>query len=147
MACAIALSLLLILFIARRLPRRPSQRVRRDRSIPTPCDDTARGRLVALSDSIRDALADQFGTAWRAKTIEEMSTEFRLEEALGCEQLRELIHFLNQVDRLKFAPVRATDRHESLEHVLATWEPRLADLKNKIKTKHRGRIQFSTFSA
>ena len=38
-------------------------------------DATPRGRLVALSYSIRDALIGQFGTAWRAKTTEELSAE------------------------------------------------------------------------
>ena len=40
----------------------------------------AAGRLVALSHSIREALADPFGTAWRAKTDEELAAEPRLKE-------------------------------------------------------------------
>ncbi len=78
-------------------------------------------------------MANQFGTAWRAKTNEELAAEPRLAEVLGHDQLQELIRFLDQVDQLKFAPERSNHHHESLERELAAWEPRLADLKKKIQ--------------
>jgi hypothetical protein len=86
-----------------------------------PGDTTPRGRLVAHSLSIRDVLANQFGTAWRAKTTEELAAEPRLAEVLGPDQL-----------------------HESLERELATWEPRLTDLKKKIQAKPEGRPKNKT---
>jgi hypothetical protein len=92
-------------------------------------------------------LAAQFGTAWRAKTIEELAAEVRLEEVLGCEQLRELIRFLDQVDHLKFAPERSNDRRKSLEGALTTWEPRMADVKKKIQAKPTRRLKSPAFNA
>ena len=109
-----------------------------------PRDTTPRGRLVALSHSMRDVLTNQFGTAWRAKTTEELSAEPRLAEVLGHDQLRELIRFFDQVDQLKFAPERSNHRDESLERELAAWEPRLADLQKKIQAKPAGRSQNKT---
>jgi hypothetical protein len=84
---------------------------------------------------MRDVLTKQFGTAWRAKTTEELAAEPRLAEVLGHDQLRELIRFLDQVDQLKFAPERSNHHHESLERELAAWEPQLADLKKTIQAK------------
>jgi hypothetical protein len=104
-----------------------------------PGDTSPRGQLVALSQSIRDSLAIQFGTAWRAKTTEELAAEPRLAELLGHDQLQELVRFLDQVDRLKFAPERSNRHHESLERELAAWEPQLADLKKKIQAKPEAR--------
>jgi hypothetical protein len=137
-------AVLVILFVWRQIRRGRTRRVGRVRSNQSPRDATPRGRLVALSDSIRDALADQFGTTWRAKTIEELSAEVKLEEVLGSEQLRELIRFLDQVDHLKFAPERPNHRHQSLEGELTNWEPRLADLKKRIQAKPRGRVKSPT---
>jgi hypothetical protein len=90
---------------------------------------------------MRDVLANQFGTAWRAKTTEELSAEPRLEEVLGHDQLQVLIRFLDHVDRLKFAPERSNHHHELLERDLLAWEPRLADLKKKIQAKPDGRLK------
>ncbi len=108
------------------------------RSGPAPgdqADATPRGQFVALSYSIRDALIGQFGTAWRAKTTEDLSADSQLERALGPELFQELIRFLDQVDHLKFAPERSSDRDESIPRALADWKPRVADLLNKIKAK------------
>ena len=79
------------------------------------------------------------GTAWRAKTTEELAAEPRLAEALGFDQLQELIRFLDQVDRLKFAPERSNHHHDSLEHELAAWEPRIAELREEA---HRNQFVF-----
>jgi hypothetical protein len=105
----------------------------------SPRDATPRGRLVTHSDTIRDMMATQFGIAWRAKTTEELSAETLLEQVLGRDQLQELICFLDQADQLKFAPERSNHHHELLEQELATWEPRLADLKSKIQAKSGAR--------
>jgi hypothetical protein len=133
-ACALA-CLVLILLLRRRLHRVRAGRAGHELSNQGPPDTTPRGRLVALSQSTRDVLANQFGTAWRAKTTEELSAEPLLAEVLGRDQLQELIRFLDQVDQLKFAPERSNHHHESLERELAAWAPRLANLKEKIQTK------------
>ena len=108
---------------------------RRDHKTLSPHDATPQGRLVACSSSIRETLADRFGTAWRAKTTQELATEDTLVEVLGAEQLDELIRFLDFVDHLKFAPERSANNHESLESELTNWEPRIAAIGNKIETQ------------
>jgi len=110
-------------------------------------DPTPRGQFVALSDSIREALIRQFGTAWRAKTTEELSADAQLEHALGREPLQELIRFLDQVDRLKFAPERSNRHDESLQQELATWKPRVADLLTQIQAKPDGRFRLKNASS
>ena len=136
--------LVLIWFARRRLRRSRVGRAGAHLSNYGPSDTTPRGRLVAHSHSIRDVLANQFGTAWRAKTTEELAADPRLAEVLGQDQLQALIRFLDQVDQLKFAPERSNHRHESLERELATWEPRLTDLKKKIQAKPEGRPKNKT---
>jgi hypothetical protein len=131
--------LLVAWLIWTRLRRRRKAGVGRDLATQQPPDSTPRGRLVAHSDSIREVLANQFGTAWRAKTTEELSAEPRLDEILGRDQLQELIRFLDQVDHLKFAPLRSKHHPDLLAQELATWEPRLADLTKKIQTRPEGR--------
>jgi len=108
---------------------------------PNQPDATPRGQLVALSDSIREALIGQFGTAWRAKTTEELSADTQLEHALGREPLQELIRFLDQVDHLKFAPERSNHHDGSLQWELAAWQPRVANLVKKIQAKPDGRFR------
>jgi len=128
--------------------------VRRRRARPGPSslaprkppDATPRGQFVALSDSIREALIRQFGTAWRAKTTEELSADAQLAHALGREPLQELIRFLDQVDHLKFAPERSNHHDESLQQALATWTPQVADLLKKIQAKRDGRFKMKNAS-
>jgi hypothetical protein len=102
-------------------------------------DATPRERLVALSNSIREALTVQYGTTWRAKTTEELSADAQLVQAVGPDGLEELIRFLDQVDHIKFAPERSNKHHDSLRHDLELWEPRVADFKAKIRAKPPGR--------
>ncbi len=99
---------------------------------PDALDESPRGRLVALSASAKTALATRFGSAWRAKTTEELAVEPALAELLGPEMLRELIEFLDRIDRLKFAPRRSNHAPQSLEEELAAWNPRVAGLIGKI---------------
>jgi hypothetical protein len=94
-----------------------------------------RDRLVALSRSIRETLTVQYGMTWRSKTTEELSSDAQLVQAVGREGFEELIRFLDQVDRIKFAPERSIQHHESLQHDLEIWEPRVADLKARIRAK------------
>jgi len=130
---AILAGLFVVLFGWRRLGRLRAARADADLSSENPRDTSPHGRLVALSQSLRTVLARQFGPAWRAKTNEELSAEPRLAEALGHDQLRELIQILNDIDLLKFAPNRSNSQEESFERQLAAWEPRLAEVGKKIQ--------------
>jgi hypothetical protein len=96
-----------------------------------------RDRLVALSESIRDALTSQFGTSCRAKTTEELSADQRLEQLLGNQDHGELIRFLDQIDHLKFALDRSDLHDEALQQALTAWEPRIATLRDRLRVKPR----------
>ena len=100
---ATALGGLLIAWVFWIWRKKTKARTRSDHKTLSPHDATPQGRLVACSSSIRETLADRFGTAWRAKTTQELATEDTLVEVLGEEQLDELIRFLDFVDHLKFA--------------------------------------------
>jgi hypothetical protein len=99
-------------------------------------DATARERLIGLSGSLREALSDRFGPAYRARTIEELFADSQLGEALGVEPLEQLTHFLVQVDQLKFAPERANRDQQVLQLELAEWTPRVASLTTQIRAKN-----------
>jgi hypothetical protein len=141
--CLLA-GLLAALFLAAgflTLRRRARARAARSRVASQPqVDATPRGQLVALSDSIRQDLTNRFGTAWRAKTTEELSADSLLVQALGRQHLDELIRFLDQIDRLKFAPARLDREDGALEAALSSWEPRVTELRAKLRTKRRGRL-------
>jgi uncharacterized protein (TIGR03382 family) len=107
-------------------------------------DPTPRDRLVGLSESIRDALTAQFGTACRAKTTEELSADDRLAQLLGDEDFRELIRFLDRIDLVKFAPERRGNHDEALGELISAWEPRVATLGARIRVKPRGRPRFAS---
>ena len=124
--------------------RRSAARTRQDQHAAGGLADsnpTPRDRLVSLSASIREALTVPFGTACRAMTTEELATDGRLEELLGDRDLRELIRFLDQVDRLKFAPERSHHQQEALEEALATWEPCVETLRARIRARPRDRTK------
>lgn len=98
--------LLVILWVRRRLKKK-----RRAAPVPTVAPrptladpSTTRDWMIVWSDNVRDALVERFGPAWRAKTTEEISTDERLADALGSEQATQLLVFLNEADRAKFAP-------------------------------------------
>jgi hypothetical protein len=93
-----------------------------------------RDRLVGLSETIRDALTSQFGSSFRAKTTEELSADERLVQLLNAEGFRELMQFLDRIDRLKFAAERSEDHDEALGEALKTWEPRVTSLAARIRT-------------
>jgi hypothetical protein len=138
-AAGILASLLIAWGIWRIVRRRRGRSVRSVRAPRRQPDHSPRGQVVALSDSVREALIGQFGTAWRAKTTEELSADDKLEGALGREPLQELIRFLDQVDHIKFAPERGSQADLSLERNLAAWRPRVVDLVKKIQAKPNGR--------
>jgi hypothetical protein len=139
-ALAALACLLLVWFVSRRIARRPSRAELGGLSPEGEPDNTPRGRLLALACSIREALTAQYGAPWRAKTTEELSAESQLEHVLGSEGRQELIRFLDQIDRLKFASERSNHREESLEAELAIWQPRLTALKKRIEDAPAGRL-------
>ncbi len=104
---------------------------------------TPRDRLVGLSESIRDALTIPFGISGRAKTTEELASDERLAGLLGDDDFRELIRFLDRIDVLKFAPERGDDGQGALEEMLASWEPRIATLDARIRTRPKARSRSS----
>jgi hypothetical protein len=81
------------------------------------------------------------GTACRAKTTEELSTDNRLEQLLGEECRTELIRFLDQIDHLKFAPERSGNHQEALQEALTNWTPRVETLQAKIRARPQRRAQ------
>ncbi len=76
-------------------------------------DATPRQRLIGLWGSVRDALTDRLGASYRARTTEELAGDQELAELLGVELCQQLIHFLDQIDRLKFAPVRTQNEQHA----------------------------------
>ncbi len=53
--------------------------------------------------SVRDTLVAGFGPSWAAKTTEEIAAEPDLTERLGPERAEQLVRFLRQADRVRFA--------------------------------------------
>jgi hypothetical protein len=98
-----------------------------------------RDRLVALADSVREALTLQFGSASRAKTTEDWKVDEPLSQLLGEQDFQELIRFLDQIDRVKFAPERSDNHHAAIQEALRSWEPRVATLRARIRAKPRNR--------
>jgi hypothetical protein len=92
-------------------------------------------RLIGLSGSLRDALVDRFGPAYRARTVEELFADNQLGELLGAERLEQLTRFLLQVDQLKFAPERTPRDPHAIELKLADWTPRVENLETQIRAK------------
>ena len=135
----VAVGLLLVAWAWR---RRRSLRIRRS-GLPGGGSSTAdlgpRGRLVGLSETIRDALTAQFGSSFRAKTTEELSADERLVELLGEVGFRELMQFLDRIDRLKFARERSDDHDDELSQTLTTWEPLVTALAARIRARPRAR--------
>jgi hypothetical protein len=102
-------------------------------------DGTPRDRLIGLSGSLREALADRLGPVYRARTIEELFADNELGELLGAEPLEQLTHFLAEVDKLKFAPERAACDQQALQLELADWTPRVENLTKHIRAKVAGK--------
>jgi hypothetical protein len=102
-------------------------------------DATPRERLIGLAGSLREALTDRFGASYRARTIEELAADRELTELLGGELFEQLNHFLDQIDRLKFAPVRTPHHQHVLEQELVDWEPRVKNLMTRIRAKPSGK--------
>lgn len=102
-------------------------------------DPGPRGRFIGLSGTIRDALTAKFGQSFRARTTEELSTDARLIELLGDEGFRELILFLDRVDRIKFAPEGPAGKEVDLVEQWATWEPLITILIDRIHSGPRRR--------
>jgi hypothetical protein len=132
-------ALAIIGWIFWKLVRRPTARSGHGAAAAEQVDPTPRGRLVALANSTKNALAAQFGPTWRAKTTEELAADPVLAEVLGPAPLGELIEFLDGIDRLKFAPERPNGNRRSFQEDFAKWDPRIAEVITKIKSRANGR--------
>jgi hypothetical protein len=128
-----------VLWALMRFLRRRLARSRPDRAALADLDLTPRGRLVALSTSTKHALTARFGPTWRAKTTEELAAEPILAEVLGPEPLKDLIEFLDRIDRLKFAAERPDQIRQPLEDELAGWNPRISSVIARIEAGSNGR--------
>jgi hypothetical protein len=122
-----------------KLLRRGLARSRAADATPDEPDITPRGRLVALSMSTKNALAARFGATWRAKTTEELAAEPMLAAVLGPAPLKELIEFLDRIDRLKFAAERSNQIRQPLEQELSDWGPPIAGVIARIEAQTNGR--------
>src|SRR5262249_52879285 len=67
--------------------------------------------MALWSAQIRDALIVRFGPAWGAKTTEEIAAEPALAAALGPEGAEQLVRFLHEADRARFAGTEAAAAH------------------------------------
>lgn len=83
--------------------RKRSARVATRGSDPVAVSDDPRERWAAWSLAVREALAERFGPAWRAKTTEEIAAEPQLREVLEADRAGELLEHLAEADRVKFA--------------------------------------------
>ena len=100
-----------------------------------------RRRATALSRSRLDprpAPTVPFGEPRRARRPRSSRPIAGFEQLLGDEELRELIRFLDQVDRLKFAPELIRWEQEVLADVLTSWEPRVETLRARYPAPGHG---------
>jgi len=138
-AAYVALVLLVILSWAALYGVRRHRRIARGKREKRPHlerpDATPRERLIGLAGSLREALTDRFSARYRARTTEELAADEKLGELLGGELFGQLIHFLDQIDQLKFAPVRPRHHQHALEEELVEWEPRVQNLIAQIRAQ------------
>jgi hypothetical protein len=123
----LAFALVVSAFLAWRLRRRkPTPPATQDRrSMPEAGSDSPRERMIAWSISLRESMAGTFGSAWLAKTTEEIADDPILLATIGPEHAARLVAFLADADRAKFA--------NSLELETSTMsEPELTELADII---------------
>lgn len=140
LAIAMSAAAIVALLAAWAWRRRKAPRGRQTPSTPgasAAADPGPRGRLVSLSESVRDALTTRFGQSFRARTTEELAVDDRLVELLGEDGFRDLMQFLDRVDRVKFAPERPAGQDGELEESLRTWEPMIAAMSARIRSRPR----------
>lgn len=102
-------------------------------------DAGPRGRLLALSTSLRDELSGCLGTSFRARTTEEIAADNRVAELLGEEPFHQLLRFFDLIDRIKFAPDRGEDGGEEMARAFSTWEPTMAAIAAQVRSRPRAR--------
>lgn len=122
---ALVLSLVASTFLVWRLRRRqPTRPTKQDRpSVPADGADSPRERMIAWSLSLRASMAVTFGPTWLAKTTEEIADDPALSDAIGPEHAAQLLAFLAEADRTKFAdtldPLSTTLTDSELRELIA----------------------------
>lgn len=107
-------------------------------------DRGPRERLLDLSETLRDALTTELGLSFRARTTEELSGDEQLAQLLGEEGFRDLLQFLDRIDRVKFARERPADQDEELGRDLMAWEPRITSITARIRSRPKNRPRLET---
>lgn len=122
---------LIILLVVLTAWRRSRNRVRRGPTNPRDLvverevrpEDSPPDTIVALAESVREALVSRFGETWRAKTSEEIGDDPGTIDAFGPETASRLVVLLREADRFKFAElgsVAPLGHREELE-LWAVW--------------------------
>ncbi|SIO14369.1 hypothetical protein SAMN05444166_2681 [Singulisphaera sp. GP187] len=104
-AVVLAFAFLVSAFLVRRRRRRKraTPATNPPPIVPVEGADSPRERMIAWSRSIRESMAETFGASWLAKTTEELANDPSLINAIGPEHAAQLLTFLADADRTKFA--------------------------------------------
>jgi hypothetical protein len=78
-------------------------------------------RPIQLAETIRKALADQFGPTWFTKTTQEIAQASELACLLTSERAREVVALLRLADRAKFAATAHQPGNEELAPYSEVW--------------------------
>jgi hypothetical protein len=101
LAFAFVVSTFLVWRVRRRKPIPATSKPRP--SVPDESSDSPRDHMIAWSLSLRESMAGTFGPTWLAKTTEEIARDSTLFDTIGPEPAAQLLAFLADADRTKFA--------------------------------------------
>ena len=87
----------------RRRPRLRAIVAVHHRDVLEPVPPAPRPAVVEWAELVRNALVARFGSPWVAKTTEEIATSSEIAGWLDQDQREQLVQFLHEADRIKFA--------------------------------------------
>ena len=110
------------LIIRRRRRRRATPSAGTPSTLSPPPDDP-RGRLILASKRVRETLEARFGSAWRARTTEEIEASPELAATCHPDDAARLIRLLRAADRAKFDDDHRADtpQRETPDAVAGDW--------------------------